>query len=124
MKPPEGIVIRAGYSANAGIILEKRTGVLALNEKLVQFEGDKPYVEVKVADGKFERRDLTVAAVGDGVDRGEGRRRRRRRDQGAADGAAGGEVGRGRAATRSSSDLPRRQHVGEDGRRWRRGRRA
>ncbi len=66
MKPPEGIVIRAGYSANAGIVLEKRTGVLALNEKLVQFEGDKPYVEVKVADGKFERRDLTVG-ISDGI---------------------------------------------------------
>ena len=66
MKPMKDVVIRAGYSANAGIVLEQRLAVLALNEKLVQFEGDKPFVEVLVAPNKFERRDITVG-VSDGI---------------------------------------------------------
>src|SRR6185369_1085742 len=40
LSPVKDATIRAGYSANAGIVLEKRTQVLALNEKLVSFEGD------------------------------------------------------------------------------------
>ena len=41
--------LRAGYSANAEIILEQKDSVLAIREALLQFdkETDKPYVEVK-----------------------------------------------------------------------------
>jgi HlyD family secretion protein len=41
IKPVPGVVIRAGYSANAGIVLERKNQVLALNEKLVQFDAGK-----------------------------------------------------------------------------------
>ncbi|HTJ81605.1 MAG TPA: efflux RND transporter periplasmic adaptor subunit, partial [Polyangiaceae bacterium] len=66
MKPVTGYTIRAGYSANAGIVLEKKTQVLAVDEKLVQFAGDKPYVEVKTGPTTFERRDISVG-ISDGI---------------------------------------------------------
>jgi len=65
--PVKGVFIRAGYSANADIVLEKRVDVLAVHEALLQFEKDgKPFVEVQVADQKFEKRPVEVG-VSDGV---------------------------------------------------------
>ncbi len=60
--------IRAGYSANAEIVLEKKDSVLAIKESLLQFDRktEKPYVEVKNSEGKFERRDVTLG-TSDGV---------------------------------------------------------
>ncbi len=60
--------IRAGYSANADIILEKKDSVLSIKEALLRFDEktEKPYVEVKTADGKFERRDVKLG-TSDGV---------------------------------------------------------
>jgi len=48
--------LRAGYSANANIILEKRDSVLAIPESVLQFKGDTTYVEVKVEGNVFEER--------------------------------------------------------------------
>lgn len=61
-----GKFVRANYSANADIILERREQVLAINERLVQFEGGKPYVEVKTGAHTFERRPLQLG-LSDGV---------------------------------------------------------
>ncbi|HEX8561795.1 MAG TPA: efflux RND transporter periplasmic adaptor subunit [Flavobacterium sp.] len=60
--------IRAGLSANASIILDKATDVLALKESLIQFDEktQKPFVEVETAPQKFERRDV-VLGVSDGI---------------------------------------------------------
>ncbi len=60
--------IRAGYSANASLVLEKKEGVLLVPEALLQFDKitDKPYVEVSVGDQKFERKDIVIG-VSDGV---------------------------------------------------------
>lgn len=60
--------LRAGYSANAEIILEQKDSVLAIREALLQFdkETDKPYVEVKTGDQKFERKDVELG-ISDGV---------------------------------------------------------
>lgn len=68
LKPIEdkSVVIRAGYSASAGIVLEKRTDVLTLGEKLMQFENDKPFVEVKTGATTFEKRTLKVG-ISDGI---------------------------------------------------------
>ncbi len=54
--------VRAGYSANADIVLVKKDSVLAIKEALLRFhkKSEKPYVEVKTADGKFEKRDLKL----------------------------------------------------------------
>lgn len=66
IEPTNGAVIRAGYSANAEIVLARRDKVLALRESLLLFEGDKPYVEVEVSPGKLERRDLQLG-ISDGI---------------------------------------------------------
>ena len=64
----ESYFIRAGYSANADIVLEKKENVLAIKEALLRFDAktEKPYVEVKKADGSFEKRTLKLG-VSDGV---------------------------------------------------------
>ena len=67
IKQKEDVFIRAGYSANADIVLERRDGVLAVDEALLQFSDDKtPFVEVLVGPQQFERRDLEVG-LSDGV---------------------------------------------------------
>jgi len=61
------IFIRAGYSANADIVLDRRKNVLAINESLLQFDADKkPFVEVEIGDQKFEKRPVEVG-LSDGV---------------------------------------------------------
>ena len=61
-------MVRAGYSANASIIIEKRENVFAIREALLQYDKDtkKPYVEVKIAAGKFEKKEVTLG-VSDGI---------------------------------------------------------
>lgn len=58
--------IRAGYSANADVVLEKKDSVLSLNEGLLKFEDDQPYVEVETSEQKFERRDVSLG-ISDGI---------------------------------------------------------
>lgn len=64
----DSIFVRAGYSANASLILERKDNVMAVEESLLQFdrETEKPYVEIQVADQKFERRDIEIG-LSDGV---------------------------------------------------------
>lgn len=59
-------LIRAGYSANAEIVLARKEKVLAIRETLLSFEGDKPYVQIEVAPDRFERRDLELG-ISDGI---------------------------------------------------------
>jgi HlyD family secretion protein len=67
IKPVKDLFIRAGYSANADIVLDRRNEVLAINESLLQFdEQKKPFVEVEVGDQKFEKRPVEVG-LSDGV---------------------------------------------------------
>ena len=60
--------VRAGYSANASLILEKKDSILAISEALLQFDKktQQPFVEVEVGDQKFERKDITIG-ISDGV---------------------------------------------------------
>jgi HlyD family secretion protein len=60
--------IRAGYSANAEIILEKKDSVLSIKESLLQFDRktEKPYVEIKNAEGEFDKKDIKLG-TSDGV---------------------------------------------------------
>lgn len=54
--------IRAGLSANASIILDRRDDVLSIKEALVQYdiETKKPFVEIQIGDQEFERRDIEL----------------------------------------------------------------
>lgn len=66
MKLEEDAVLRAGYSANADIVLDRRQQVLTINENLLQFEGGRGYVEIQTSPGEFERRDLELG-LSDGI---------------------------------------------------------
>ncbi|RIV42976.1 efflux RND transporter periplasmic adaptor subunit [Flagellimonas pelagia] len=67
--PDSTSYVRAGYSANASIVLEEKKDVLSIKEALLQFdkETEKPYVEVETGENKFERKDLELG-VSDGID--------------------------------------------------------
>ena len=64
----EDVLVRAGYSANATLVTERKVDVLSLPEAVLQFDRktDKPYVEVLVGDQKFERRDIEIG-ISDGI---------------------------------------------------------
>lgn len=67
---PDSVSVRAGYSANAKIITEKRDSVMTIEESCVKFAGDTSYVEIfKGMDKKeqlFERKDIKIG-MSDGV---------------------------------------------------------
>ncbi len=46
VKLKEGQFIRAGYSANANIVLERKDSVMVIPEGLLKFENDSSYVEI------------------------------------------------------------------------------
>lgn len=47
-------VLRAGYSANAEIVISKRDSVLVIPERLVSFAGDSSKVEIQDSTGKID----------------------------------------------------------------------
>lgn len=70
--------LRAGYSANADIILAKKEKVLAVAESVLQFEGEKTFVEVLIGENKFEKRyiktglsDAIITEIIEGLKKGE-----------------------------------------------------
>jgi HlyD family secretion protein len=63
---PADVTVRAGYSANANIVLARRDKVLAIDEGLVVFDGDKRFVEVQVGPGRFEKRQVKLG-LSDGL---------------------------------------------------------
>lgn len=62
------VFVRAGYSANATIVLGKTKGVLAIKEALVQYDEqtEEPFVEVQLEGQTFERRDIELG-ISDGI---------------------------------------------------------
>ncbi len=71
VKIPDGVFVRAGYSANASVVIESREGVLTLPEGCVEFEGDKSYVQVLTSpeesdEQTFERREVKIG-LSDGI---------------------------------------------------------
>ena len=64
----DNFFIRAGYSANADIILVKKDSVLSIKEGLLRFDKktEEPYVEVQTGEGVFEKRTLKLGPS-DGV---------------------------------------------------------
>lgn len=64
----ENYFVRANYSANAEIVLERKDSILAIKESLLQFDRktEKPYIEVKTGENQFERRDIEIG-LSDGI---------------------------------------------------------
>ncbi|MFT7559175.1 MAG: HlyD family secretion protein [Flavobacteriales bacterium] len=66
MTVQDDIFLRAGYSANADIVLDKRDQVLVINEGNLIVEDGKSYIEVEISDQEFERREVTTG-LSDGI---------------------------------------------------------
>ncbi len=62
----DSLFVRAGYSANADIVLQRAENVLAIKEGLLQFDEGQAYVEVKKPDGTFERKEVQTG-LSDGI---------------------------------------------------------
>jgi len=64
----DDLFVRAGYSANASLVLERKDSILALPEALLQFDKDteQPYVEIQIEEQKFERKDIEIG-ISDGI---------------------------------------------------------
>ncbi len=62
----ENQFIRSGYSANAGIVLDRRDSVLTLPEALLKFDHDSAWVEVETGPRSFEKRYVKTG-LSDGI---------------------------------------------------------
>ena len=63
----EGQFIRAGYSANANIVLNRKDSVMVIPEGMLKFENDSSYVEVQtIEEQKFEKR-FVKTGLSDGI---------------------------------------------------------
>lgn len=58
--------IRANYSANADIVLDRRDSVLAIPESLLIFEGKETFVEVHTGNQNFEKMPVSLG-LSDGI---------------------------------------------------------
>src|SRR5947199_4226522 len=70
LAPGQKIVLRAGYSANADVIIREKKDVLTIPERLVTFEdgGKKATVEIPNADPKAQPKKLDVkTGISDGL---------------------------------------------------------
>jgi len=66
VKLKEGQFIRAGYSATADIVLDRRDSVIAIKEKLITFSNDSAFVEIESGEQMFEKR-LIQTGLSDGI---------------------------------------------------------
>ena len=66
IKPTTDVFLRAGYSANGDIILDRRDSVITLKERDVIFKDDSTYIEVQVGDQEFEKKMVKVG-LSDGI---------------------------------------------------------
>ncbi len=60
LEETDGVTLRAGYSANADVIIARRDSVLMIPERLITFEGDSATVTVLLPDGGTEVRTIKV----------------------------------------------------------------
>ena len=66
---PDTVQIRSGYSANAEIVLQRASKVLAVPESTIEFSGDSTFVNImtdSVPQQKFERTQVTTG-MSDGI---------------------------------------------------------
>jgi len=65
---PDTVFIRAGYSANAEIVLAKADSVLTIPESSVEFSNDSAFVHIlkKETPQEFERKNVTIG-LSDGI---------------------------------------------------------
>lgn len=63
---PDTIQLRAGYSANAEIVLDKRENVYTLSEGNIIFKNDSTFVEIEKEEQHFEKKHIKTG-LSDGI---------------------------------------------------------
>ncbi|MFC2104642.1 efflux RND transporter periplasmic adaptor subunit [Bacteroidota bacterium] len=66
VKLKDDYFIRAGYSANADIVLTRKDSVLAIKESLLLFEDDSVFVEIETEPQVYEKKVIEVG-LSDGI---------------------------------------------------------
>lgn len=66
VKLKSNLFLRAGYSANADIVLAHKDSVLSIPESVLQFEKEQAFVEIETAPQVFERRTIKLG-LSDGI---------------------------------------------------------
>lgn len=70
LDPNQKITLRAGYSANADVIIREKKDVVTIPERLVIFEdgGKKAFVELPTSDPKAQPRKVEIkVGISDGL---------------------------------------------------------
>ena len=64
----ESVFVRAGYSSNASLVIDRRDDIMVIPEALLQFDRrtQAPYVEIETGNQKFERKDIEIG-LSDGI---------------------------------------------------------
>lgn len=63
----EGQFIRAGYSANANIVLDRKDSVMVIPEGMLKFENDSSYVEVQKGEEQNFEKQFVKTGLSDGI---------------------------------------------------------
>ena len=64
--PDDSVKIRAGYTATAEILLNKKTDVLTIKEKHLIIENDSTFVELLNKEKKYEKQ-FVKTGISDGI---------------------------------------------------------
>lgn len=64
---PDGVLLRAGYSANADIIVRRASEVLALPERVLVFRSDSTFVRLPAAEGEEPEERAVDIGMSDGI---------------------------------------------------------
>jgi HlyD family secretion protein len=67
VKLNDSVFIRAGYSGNADIVLERRDSVMVIEESMIQFEHDSAYVEVESKTPQVFEKRFIKTGLSDGI---------------------------------------------------------
>jgi HlyD family secretion protein len=63
-----GVVVRAGYSANARVVINRKAGCMALPESAIAYKGDSTFAEILVDSTRQTFRRVSVqTGISDGV---------------------------------------------------------
>ena len=63
----EGQFIRAGYSANANIVLDRKDSVMVIPEGMLKFEKDSSFVEVQTGEEQIFEKRYVKTGLSDGI---------------------------------------------------------
>lgn len=66
VKPVDSVFVRAGYSANADIVLERRDSVHCVKESWIKFDKDSAFVDIETEPMTFEKRKIKIG-LSDGI---------------------------------------------------------